>query len=210
MELQITRNMIRRKRTAARQVLLGVLVGVLAAIAAAPGSSGDGGAARETGMLTFQASLGRQSRPASCAAGAPASFECFARQGIPEAVRGLGAITVSYLYVVDTGPAECPSGSFKLRPFVARMVVTGKGEIELAVAEQAECYVPGGAPRLTQSFTVTGGSGTYAGASGSGTVVHDASRGPVDPSSKDTWTGTLVVPGLEFDLTPPVLSGAVN
>lgn len=186
------------------------LAAVLAAVAVSSGSAGGGEASRDTGTLTFQATLGRQSRPASCAAGSPASLDCFAREGIPGAVRGVGAVAVSYLYVVDTAPPECPSGSFKLRSFTARAVVASKGEFQLAVTEQAGCYVPGATSRVTQAFTITGGSGTYAGASGSGTVVHDISRGPVDPSSSDTWTGTLNVPGVEFDLTAPVLTGAVK
>src|SRR4029079_6444173 len=34
--------------------------------------------------------------------------------------------------------------------------------------------------------------------------------GPPSLSGKDTWSGTLLVPGLNFDLTPPTLSGAAN
>ena len=33
--------------------------------------------------------------------------------------------------------------------------------------------------------------------------------GPPGYRGRDTWTGTLVVPGLDFDLTAPVLRGAV-
>ena len=60
---------------------------------------------------------------------------------------------------------------------------------------------------VTLPFPVTGGSGAYVGASGAGTV---AIAGNFSPSfghavGVDTWTGTLVVPGLEFDLTPPAL-----
>ena len=62
----------------------------------------------------------------------------------------------------------------------------------------------------TLPFTVTGGSGAYVGASGSGSVTE---AGHFSPSyghavGTDTWTGTLLVPGLAFDLTPPTLDGA--
>jgi len=64
---------------------------------------------------------------------------------------------------------------------------------------------------LDRAFTITGGSGIYAGASGGGTVSHRASYTLNGGSAgTDTWTGTLNVPGLEFDVTPPTLSGAVN
>lgn len=54
-------------------------------------------------------------------------------------------------------------------------------------------------------FVVTSGSGVYAGAAGTGSmrgVVTDT--GPV----ANTWTGTLNVAGLDFDTTPPTISGA--
>jgi hypothetical protein len=63
---------------------------------------------------------------------------------------------------------------------------------------------------LSRAFTITGGSGIYAGASGGGTVSHQAVATGTGIVGRDLWTGTLSVPGLEFDLTPPTLSGAVN
>ena len=57
---------------------------------------------------------------------------------------------------------------------------------------------------MPQSFTITGGTGTYDGASGSGMLEHDVMYG----QGNETWTGTLAVPGLEFDVTPPMLTGA--
>jgi hypothetical protein len=44
-------------------------------------------------------------------------------------------------------------------------------------------------------------------------VTYPATRlsfGPPSFRGRDTWKGTLVVPGLEFDLSPPTLSGAAN
>jgi hypothetical protein len=63
----------------------------------------------------------------------------------------------------------------------------------------------------TQAFTVAGGSGLYTGASGGGTVKHDAHRLlSGHAAGTDTWEGTLAVPDLEFDLTPPTLGGALD
>ena len=125
-------------------------------------------------------------------------------------MRGLGTVTASYIYVVDTAPAGCPSGSFKLRASSARLVVAGKGEIRLGFNDQEGCYVPGGAPNVTQSFTITGGSAIYAGASGSGRVERVAQFASAGAVGRDTWIGTLVVPGVEFDVTPPAFSGATS
>jgi hypothetical protein len=80
-----------------------------------------------------------------------------------------------------------------------RLEVAGKGAFQLAVDRyRGECT--SSALDLSREFTITGGSGIYA---GGGTVHHFA---PL----RDTCTGTLNVPGLEFDVTPPTLSGAVN
>jgi hypothetical protein len=54
--------------------------------------------------------------------------------------------------------------------------------------------------------TVTGGSGVYAGASGALTVR----IGLAGTTNFDGWTGTLTVPGLEFDVSPPVLHGVTS
>jgi hypothetical protein len=57
---------------------------------------------------------------------------------------------------------------------------------------------------------VTGGSGLYAGASGTFSLEHQLRFNASGASGKDIWAGTLSVPGFEFDLTPPTLSGAVD
>jgi hypothetical protein len=60
------------------------------------------------------------------------------------------------------------------------------------------------------TFAITGGSGEYAQASGSLSEKTSVYAG--DPACRcgtavDTWTGELVVPGLDFDTTPPMLTG---
>jgi len=73
--------------------------------------------------------------------------------------------------------------------------------------ERPECL---GATGFTadQSFTVTGGTGIYAGASGSGMATRALVQTDQGAAGRETWTGTLTVPGLEFDLTPPTITGA--
>lgn len=58
-----------------------------------------------------------------------------------------------------------------------------------------------------QELTITGGTGRFSGASGRGTVQQRSIGGG---TGVETWTGTLEVPGLTFDLTPPRLSGATS
>ena len=90
-----------------------------------------------------------------------------------------------------------------------RLEVAGKGELQLAVDRyRGECI--SSSLILSRAFTITGGSGIYAGASGGGTVSHQAVATPSGSAGTDTWTGTLNVPGREFDVTPPTLRGAVN
>jgi hypothetical protein len=124
-------------------------------------------------------------------------------------VRGLGKVEESYAYVLDERPAGCPEDHVRGLPSTARLTVPGKGAIDVRVSG-TDCLarVPPAPVTGTETFIVTGGSGSYAGASGSGTIAH-ISNGPPAWRGKDTWTGTLVVPGLEFDLTAPVITGAV-
>ena len=135
--------------------------------------------------------------------------------GRPGARSGLGEVSQVYVYPLVSPPAaECrANGGFNVADYAARLIVKGKGEIFLAVKGTDACLF--GPPsdtvvNTTLPFTVIGGSGAYVGASGSGTVTE---AGHFSPSyghavGRDTWTGTLLVPGLAFDLTPPTLDGA--
>jgi hypothetical protein len=107
--------------------------------------------------------------------------------------------------------SRCPSGEVTILGFTTSFRVANKGDIHLAVAEVPTC-LPANEVALnaTQSFTVTGGTGIYAGASGSGRVERAASLTATGAVGRDTWIGTIVVSGLEFDVTPPTLSGATS
>jgi hypothetical protein len=106
-------------------------------------------------------------------------------------------------------PAVCP-GTVKILGYTTSFKVGGKGEIHFAVADAPDCLVDTAALTATQSFTVTGGTGIYAGASGGGRIERAASFTGGGATGSDTWIGTLVVPGAEFDLTAPVLSGTAS
>jgi hypothetical protein len=119
--------------------------------------------------------------------------------GIP----GLGRATVTYVKSFDT--TICPSGVVQQR--TALVEVAGKGRLEIAMDFPVCSDV---APSsVVNRGTIAGGTGIYAGASGSfqfASTVNAASCGGSGcrGTSMDTWTGSLAVPGREFDLTPPV------
>ena len=135
-------------------------------------------------------------------------MECNTREGTGT-VSGLGKVAESYTYFADTDAAGCDPADVRILGTAVRFVVAGKGDIELTTA-QAPCTSPlAGLTPATQAFTITGGTGVYAGASGSGTVSRALAQTDSGAAGSETWAGTLVVPGLEFDVTRPTLSGAV-
>ena len=155
------------------------------------------------GSLTFEAVLAMTSTPGPCPPGSPPDADfCAARTG-GGAVRGLGRVSETYTFFVQEGDCD------RVFETTVRLEVAGKGELQLAVERyRGECV--SSSLNLSRGFTITGGSGIYAGASGGGAVNHRASPTPSGSAGTDTWTGTLNVPGLEFDVTPPTLRGAVN
>jgi HYR domain len=196
--------MVRRMTIVRRSGAVAVLV-VLAATASVPLAASGNKAA--TGTLDLRASLSWKSPTTSnCPPGTPPLRSCFERTG-EGLIRGLGRVTQSYTYLADS--SSCPLGTVKILGYPARFAVAGKGEIYLAVAENPDCLTSDVAGRnAPQSFTITGGTDTYAGASGSGRVERfQGSSGPRDTGT-DTWIGTLAVRGLVFDLTAPTISGA--
>jgi hypothetical protein len=164
--------------------------------------------AAATGTLAFNTDLDVRYPEIDCDAGTPSGVDCFARAG-RGVIRGLGPVDEAYLYKVDGAPAGCAIDEVRVLPATARLSVQGKGAIDVSLGGSG-CTRRGNAPlRAEEAFTITGGSGRYAGASGGGVYV-DVSLGPPSFRGRDTWRGTLIVSGLEFDLTPPVLTGARN
>jgi hypothetical protein len=185
-----------------------IALGVLAAGVAAPLAATGLARGSSTGTLELRAALTMVSiRGAGCPAGVSASTECHARTG-EGVVRGLGRVTQSYNFPVDVAPAACASGLVKVLGHAARFTVVGKGEIQLAVADYPGCLTAQAGLGAQQAFTVTGGTGIYAGASGSGHIERVAGYTDAGAAGTDTWVGTLVVPDVEFDTVAPTLAGA--
>jgi HYR domain-containing protein len=152
-----------------------------------------------------------------CPAGSPASVACYQFRG-KGSIPGLGQVTEEYVASMDESNPACALLGFT--PDV--LTVVGKGEIDLSITVSARCN---GFPT---GFTVTGGSGAYAGASGSGSftpnlVKNGAWQDPegssdddyVDKDDMGGWVsdrlaGNVGVPNLTFDMKPPVIGGAVS
>jgi hypothetical protein len=142
-----------------------------------------------------------------CEPGTPTGFECVRFVGEAN-VPGLGRATVTYVKVLGGDP-NCPVTQFK----TAVIRVAGKGDINLSLP-RVVCGPTAPADVGPLDITIAGGTGTYAGASGSVqfksfVYAGDFGCGPCGKAS-DTWTGTLTVPGLDFDVTAPRLVGAIS
>jgi hypothetical protein len=175
-----------------------VLLGVL--IVAAPVAP-----ARTAGTLQLsQVVLAGGVNQVECPPGTADSTACFQASGTG-VVPGLGVVSEQYLNFVEDPDSSCER--WHSNPV---LTVRGKGALYLSVRPPQDCVVPTTSVlNASLVFTVTGGSGIYAGASGQGTFVTRGGPGTTGRNA-DTLGGSLTVPGLVFDRTPPVLSGAIS
>jgi HYR domain len=157
------------------------------------------------GTLSFRGALFVNSVPlVPCPPGtALGATDCRTRTG-EDLVQGLGRVSEAYIWSIGIGPPTCSGTLTKPLATTGRLIVAGKGEIHVALAPGTRCIDLEPVRNEPQTFTITGGTGIYAAASGSGTVQRALSG----DSGTETWTGTLIVPALEFDVTAPVISGA--
>ena len=189
-------------RSAGRWVA--IAVGLSLAAAAMANAPSAPGSQLADGNLNVRGALRVVSKGVECPSGQPPdATACRARAG-EGLVSGLGSVSETYTWSYRMGPPTCSATVGKPLATTGRLVVAGKGEIHFALAEGAQCIDEEPMRNEPQDFTITGGTGTYQGASGSGTVERALSAG----RGTETWTGTLIVPGVEFDVTPPTLSGA--
>ena len=114
----------------------------------------------------------------------------------------------SYVFVADN--RTCVSAAYKVLSYLVRLSVAGRGELTLRVAETPDCIPELAVPRASQAFTAIGGTGRFVGASGSGTVTRQSGSPGPRVAGVDTWTGTLSIPGVDFDTTAPMIKGAVS
>jgi HYR domain len=197
----------RRCGGAARRLRAVVVAAVLIALGTASAAA-TGASELASGELALRANLKLDSLVGACSP--PPGGECGARSG-SGLVPGLGAVTEKYDFPVGLGPPSCAVGFGEALASSNRFVVAGKGEIAFALADGGCVAVEEPIYNQTQAYTITGGTGIYAGASGTGTVERKLGRPTATGRhGPETWTGTLSVPGIEFDTTPPTLHGATN
>ena len=159
-----------------------------------------------TGTLNLRGTLRVTSTGVPCPPDQPQDADCRARTG-EGLVPGLGSVSETYLWAYRMGPPACPS-DFLGKPLRTngRLVVAGKGEIHVALQDGTRCIDQEPMRNEPQDFTITGGTGSYKDASGSGKVERSLGGGV----GGEMWSATLEVAGLEFDVTPPTLSGATS
>ena len=200
------RNQRTSRRAWACQVLTAVLfVAVLGSMAFA----GRGASADSVGTLQVGSPLFENFTFVACPAGTPTTTVCHpsvsARATL---VPGLGTVTTApFTLVLDDFTTACTRVHTQ-----APILVAGKGEIDLAMPLSGcirQDQLAGEWPAIP--VTVSGGSGRYSGASGSGAItIVTRVRAPETGSATWTWTGTLNVPGLTFDMTPPKIRGVAS
>ena len=178
----------------------------LALLAAGTAAAAVGGTQRASGSLNLGAALTLNSRIGECASPS-VSDECASRT-IRGPFPGLGSVNGRYEFHIDIGGPACSDITGKAAGYTISLPVVGKGEIVVAVAE-GPCVDSDAIRTQTQAFTVIGGTGSYAGAIGSGTLERALGE-PTDTGryGQERWKGTLSVPDLEFDTAAPTLSGA--
>lgn len=165
---------------------------------------------RTMGALQLDARISTKYRfgDSFCPAGVQVTVaECVRFVGQSE-IPGLGRVTTTYVKILPGDDLNC----IVVNHDTAVIEVAGKGTITLARPGRL-CGPPAPATTPPTQFAVTGGTGKYVGAAGSLTFA--TSVAAISPacqcgSGSDRWTGTLTVPGLEFDTAPPTLAGAVS
>jgi hypothetical protein len=184
---------------------------LVATAVALPVASGASGAPmRASGTLQLRGAFKDTLYENACPPGAPRSSntECFTVAG-HALVPGLGKATVTWMLIADVSSGlSCQHFDFT----TIVVEVAGKGKIEASLTDPKTLCWPR-PPAVYGPFegTITGGSGRYAGASGNLQVTEnftDEVGGAGD--IVETWVATLIVPGPEFDLTPPTVQGAHN
>ena len=131
---------------------------------------GDGLCTFVAGSLSLQGTLRLTSTGITCPPDAPSgAIECRARTG-SGSIPGLGGVSESVPLVLRGWSPSCPSSLVKPLATTGRFVVAGKGEINFALAQGARCVDVEPVRNEPQDFTITSGTGSYQGATGSGNV----------------------------------------
>ena len=155
---------------------------------------------RSLGSLQLGASFSSAVNPFTCPHGTPTSTSCYASEGTTQ-VPGLGTVTEAFDETISN-TNSCLHTTFS----GAMLTVTGKGELTVTLTDSTACD-PDFTATVTDPFTITGGTGPYAGATGSGTLTFSNFQPTGSNSSHETHAWAGQVNGPTFDTTAPVISG---
>jgi HYR domain len=187
---------VRFTRKALLLLAAAVLGSFVVAVARADGGS--------VGTLHVSGTFKNTFKFVECPAGSPATTNCYREANVSDELPGLGKVTVDYTLLQDDFGSACAHVHAQIP-----IVVSGKGEIDLATRSTG-CILPenpAGFPPV--AFVVLGGAGLYAGATGSGVLEYkNSERGGGSGLSTIAWSGTLNVAGVAFDTTAPQMTGA--
>jgi HYR domain-containing protein len=181
-----------------------LVVAMFVSLALAAGAAGSSGQANGTLQLSGATLSGRLS-DVDCPTGTVEGASCIQHTTHGRAP-GLGTVSENYVNIVEAPGTPCER--WHSNPVLQ---VAGKGNIDLSAQTAPGSCVDGagtGDVHASLLFTITGGAGEYVGVSGNGTLL--TVGGPNTGHLTDTLSGTLIVSGVSFDTTPPVISGAVS
>jgi hypothetical protein len=178
----------------------------LALLTAGTAATAVSGAPGASGSLSMSATLTLNSRIGGCET--PPGIDACAARTIQGRFPGLGVVNGAYEFHVNQGAPTCSGTTGKAASYAIRLPVAGKGEIVVAL-DEGPCVDEHSIRTQAQAFTVIGGTGSYAGASGSGTLERAlGEETDTGRYGQERWKGTLNVPDLEFDTAAPTFSGA--
>ena len=159
-----------------------------------------------TSDLALKAKLSLTSMNGACSSGAGRRVRSAHRLGLVRAWSRDGEVRVPGRPRAARMCTKRRHGSRLLEPLRR----SGEGRDPLH-ARRGRVHGQQGIYNETQAYSITGGTGIYAGAAGSGTVERNlGEEGSAGRKGPETWTGTLSVPGLDFDTTRPTFTGATN
>ena len=188
-----------------RKAIVVGLAGLTAAIAAgvlASGTIAAGQGTRATSTLSLKWGYSYTVDPVNCPPGTREPSTCFVYSGKGQ-LPGLGDVTVNFIDRIDTTNEQC------VRDLVYDdgTIADARGTLIFSAEPPPDgpCIpiAPGTIPLV---YSITGGTGVFVGASGSGALtLHN----PQGRFGTGFWDGTVSAPEYTFDVTAPVLQGAV-
>jgi hypothetical protein len=165
---------------------LGLLAPFVVLSLLVPGAAAGGSA----GTLNLTATLQLGFERVACPPGVPNDGRGCDHATGTRRIRGLGLVSVEEL-ITFVGEAG------------ARRVI-GSGTLTVGARGSISFTFDGTARQA--DYTVTGGTGAYAEASGNGTILVTDVANPGQEHGPQQWSGTVTAPVTEFDTTPPQLS----